>query len=414
MSEKIRFSFGLTAFSAGIAIFSMFFGAGNVIFPLNLGKTIGEPIAFALAGVVIMGIGGPLLGLISTILFDGDCKKFFNRIGEVPAYLIVILILAIIGPFGAMPRCFTVAHSAITPYVPIDLFLFSLLSGALVLFCVYKRDLIIPILGMILSPILLGSLCIIIVRGFMLSTAPVPTDYTPMSAFAEGIHVGYDMMDLLASMFFAVIIWDLLKEKFAAQGRDVTPKSLAPVCFTAAIIGGLLLGVIYVGLSLATAQNMQVVADVPQQALLTKMAIYILGDFSFIANVALALACLTTVISLAATVADVIIVEFRDSRVGNGRELNYHWLVVGIVLITVLFSNLGFDTLMKFLHPIVSICYPAIIVLAICNILYKLVNFPFVKLPVYATFLISLSMHVYTHVLLEWFPSLQPLEVYIG
>lgn len=400
MTEKFRLAFSFTALSAGIAIFSMFFGAGNVIFPLSLGQTIGEPINYALFGLILTGIGAPLLGLVSTTLFEGDCKQYFSRIGEIPAYLLVILIISIIGPFGAMPRCFTVAHSAILPYFPnLSLFSFSLIAGAVVTVCVWKRNLIIPILGMVLSPLLLTSLIIIIVKGFFTTQDPIATSYTPATAFFTGLHVGYDMMDLLASFFFAVVIWDLLKEKFELKGQAITAKSLAPMCFMASIIGGLLLAVIYIGLSKVAAENMQAMADIDKEALLSYMAIYILGPkFAFIANAAMALACLTTVISLAATVADVIIVEFRDSRVGQGRELNYDALIIAIMVITIIFSNLGFAKLMVILHPIVSVCYPAIIVLALCNLLYKLWGFPWVKTPVYATFLVALAHTIYVHI----------------
>lgn len=401
MTERVRLAFSLTALSAGVAIFSMFFGAGNVIFPLSLGQTIGENINYALLGLMFTAIGAPLLGLFSTILFDGDCKRFFSRIGEVPAYLLVILIIAIIGPFGAMPRCFTVAHNAILPYADVSLFVFSVISGLIVLLSVFKRHLILPILGMVLSPLLLLALVIIIVKGLMTSNSTILTGIEPATAFFKGFHVGYDTMDMLASMFFAVVVWDLLKEKFQQQGRAITPSNLAPICFMASLIGGGLLGIIYVGLSKVSAVNMQALAEVPQEALLSQVAILVLGqNFAFIANVAVALACLTTVISLAATVADVLIVEFKNSRVGNGRILNYNALIVFIVIITILFSNLGFKQIMEYLHPIVAVCYPAIIVLALCNILYKLFGFTWVKTPVYFTFAASLAFDLHTRFIL--------------
>ncbi len=401
MTDKLRLVFSSTTISAGFAIFCMFFGAGNVIFPLSLGQNIGEPINYALFGLILTAIGAPLLGLFGTILFEGDCKGFFSRIGEIPAYLLVIMVISIIGPFGAMPRCMTVAHTALLPYFPdLSMFSFSLIAGFFVVLCVWKRSLIIPILGMVLSPLLLISLIIIIIKGFLTSQDPIATSFTPMTAFVEGVNVGYDTMDLLASVFFAVVIWDLLKEKFSMKGQVLSPKSLAPMCFMASMIGGFLLAIIYIGLSKVAAENMQAMAGIEQKALLSHIAIYILGaKFAFIANAALALACLTTVMSLAATIADVILVEFRDSRVGNGRELNYDALVIIIMVITIIFSNLGFEKLMSYLHPIVALCYPALIVLAVCNILYKLFGFPWVKFPVYATFMVALCHRGYIYFL---------------
>ncbi len=57
------------AWSTGIAIFSMFFGSGNVVFPLLLGKMTGEQIPWALLGLTITAVGAPLLGLLGSVLF---------------------------------------------------------------------------------------------------------------------------------------------------------------------------------------------------------------------------------------------------------------------------------------------------------------------------------------------------------
>lgn len=103
----------------------MFFGSGNVVFPLLLGQMAGEKIPWALIGLIITAVGAPLLGLLGSVLFEGDCKKFFYRIGIIPGYIVVILLLALLGPIGVMPRCFIVAYGAIVPYFPdLSLWLF--------------------------------------------------------------------------------------------------------------------------------------------------------------------------------------------------------------------------------------------------------------------------------------------------
>ncbi|HRE31773.1 MAG TPA: hypothetical protein PLD88_07365, partial [Candidatus Berkiella sp.] len=66
------------------------------------------------------------------------------------------------------------------------------------------------------------------------------------------------------------------------------------------------------------------------------------------------------------------------------------------MVITVIFTNLGFAAIMAFLNPIMSVCYPAIIVLTVCNILYKLYGFPYVKMPVYFTFIAALLYKIFT------------------
>ena len=112
-----------------------------------------------------------------------------------------------------------------------------------------------------------------------------------------------------------------------------------------------------------------------------------LSKLAIVANIAIALACYTTVIALAVTTVDVFHVEINNTALAKKIEFRYSWMVVVVVGITVLLSNLGFKTIMMFLHSIMVVCYPAIIVLTICNILYKLFGFKYVKIPVYGTFL---------------------------
>ena len=105
------------SWSAGVAIFSMFFGSGNVVFPLLLGAQTGDQVPWALVGLTVTAVGAPLLGLLSSVLFQGDPKAYFYRIGQIPGYFAVLLILGLLGPIGVIPRCFTVAHAAVLPYL---------------------------------------------------------------------------------------------------------------------------------------------------------------------------------------------------------------------------------------------------------------------------------------------------------
>src|SRR3989338_3392952 len=104
--------------SAGIAMFAMLFGAGNVVFPLALGKEAGSTVGCAVAGFCLTAVLVPLLGLISTALYEGDYRKFLGRVGAVPAVIITAVCMILIGPFGAIPRCVNVAYGAVKWYFP--------------------------------------------------------------------------------------------------------------------------------------------------------------------------------------------------------------------------------------------------------------------------------------------------------
>jgi len=92
-----------TVWATGFAMFSMFFGAGNVVFPLELGLGAQSQNIWAIAGLLITAVGVPFIGLISMTLFNGNYHHFFERIGKVPGFIVAALIMGLIGPFGALP-----------------------------------------------------------------------------------------------------------------------------------------------------------------------------------------------------------------------------------------------------------------------------------------------------------------------
>lgn len=396
IGEMMRLSTATIIGTTGIAIFAMFFGSGNVVFPLLLGKMTGNQVFWALIGMTITAVGAPLLGLLGSVLFEGDCKQFFYRVGAFPGYLLVLLILALLGPLGVMPRCFVVGYSALKPYFPhLSLLTFSVIAGFISLLLIAKRSLILPILGFWLSPLLIATLLTIIgVAIFEAQSLPI-TEYTPFSAAMKGFLVGYNTMDLLASIVFSVSIWMLLKEKLNLSGDKEIKSKLVPTYIYSSLIGGGLLGLIYMGMSFSGAAHPEALVNAAPEQVLTHLAIHLLGpNLALIANIAILLACLTTVMSLSVAIAEVIHIEIANTTLGSKIPYSYGWVVTIMMLITVFFSNLGFEGIMNFVGPILEICYPAIIVLAICNILYKLYGFGWVKTPFYITLAVTLFLEL--------------------
>lgn len=120
--------------------------------------------------------------------------------------------------------------------------------------------------------------------------------------------------------------------------------------------------------------------DIPSDELLTAIAYKLLGPWaSIVSSVAVALACLTTAITLACVFAD-----FLRNEVLKGK-LTYQTSLAITLVVTTFFANLGFEGIMKLLIPILSVIYPASIVLTLCNILYKMLGLKMVKIPVFAT-----------------------------
>ena len=370
--------------STGLAMFSMFFGAGNVVFPLSLGRIAGDKNIFAIIGFLITAVGVPFLGLIGMILFAGNYKSFFYRIGIVPGFLLICLIVSMIGPFAAMPRCVDLSYAAIqTSFPNLSLFVFSLIAVFLIFLFSIREGRILDILGYVLSPVLLLSLAIIIFKGLVTTTSITASSFSSLGIFSRGLTNGYDTMDLLAVVFFSSMVLIILKNKLEAKIRS-DYKQIALIALKASLIGATLLGLVYFGLSFVASFQAPFLQGIDRDLLLSSLAFRILGPtFGIVASIAVALACLTTAIALAAVFSDFLRFEICGGKLGYASSL------VITLVVTAIFSNLGFEGVMKIIHPMVSICYPAIIVLSASNIAYKLSGFKIVKTPFFVTLVVS-------------------------
>ncbi|MCB1119028.1 MAG: branched-chain amino acid transport system II carrier protein, partial [Chlamydiia bacterium] len=191
--------------AAGFALFSMFFGAGDLVWPLILGGNVGDKNFFAMIGLLVTGVSLPLLGLLSIMLFEGDYRKFFSRIGYYPCLIVLFIVQAILGPVGSIPRLLTLSYATLKPYFHADfsLFAFSLLASAFVFaFCI-KKQRIVQILGLVLTPLLLMCMALILILGLCHPPEAQMVDLSQSGAFLSGISVGYNTLDLIASFIFA-------------------------------------------------------------------------------------------------------------------------------------------------------------------------------------------------------------------
>ena len=379
----------LTLFSATLAIFSMFFGAGNVVFPLVLGQTAGNNISLAMVGLLLTAIGGPLLGLFGSMLYQGDCKRFFFETGRIPGLLLLMICFILLGPFAVMPRCLIVSYAAVKAYLPsLNFVAYSFLSTALMLLLIIKRNNLLPVLGLILSPILLGSLLFIIFAGLNSPVSLETVQATTSNAFVQGLSVGYDTMDLIAALFFSSTIWSLLSHKLHAQ-LPTRPSILLRTTLISSLLSAFLLSLIYIGLSYVTAKHSHLLSNTLPEELLIRISNHLLGPrLAIAANIAVALACITTIMSLAVTMSDVVYQDFL------AKKIDYRWILIGIMLITLALSNLGFKNDHELYSSGRITLLSALIALTLCNIVKHFWGFNYTKATVFITFLTTLVFMV--------------------
>ncbi|MBN1549160.1 branched-chain amino acid transport system II carrier protein [Candidatus Babeliales bacterium] len=365
--------------SLGVALFAIFFGAGNVVFPLDLGRMMGDHVTPAIVGIFFSAVVMPLLGLFSGVLFGGDYRAFFQRLGKKSGELWAFLCMILIGPFGAIPRTITLSHSAFAWYFPsFSLAMFSFLSAIIVWFLTVRKNEVMDVIGRYLGPLKIVLLLSVIVSAFFIKVTPPHTDISNLNALVSGFFEGFLTLDLLGAIFFSKLVFDALDKDLLSS-----PQRLLHSLFKAGVIGSLLLGGVYVGFMVAGAIHAAAVTTVPREQLIFALSDHLLGRLGMLSSFTVAAACLTTAVALTSLFADYLsIYIFR-------RKISYRVAVTLTVTITAAFANLGFSGIMDVIVPIVTVCYPAMIVLSILNILYKTNGFRFVKVPVYATVVIT-------------------------
>ncbi len=359
----------LSFFSLGLAIFTMIFGAGNIIFPLTLGRDTGNMIYISMFGFIITAVFVPILGLISTILYEGDYKKLLASFGKVPSTILIFIIMFfLIGPFGATTRCFILSYSSMQYYMPsVPIWGYVAFVAILVFLVTFKENKVVDILGTVLGPIKFTLLLSIIIIGLS-KIAPFPkTTYTPLSGFSYGIKEGYFTLDLLATIFFAHLIYISIRTKF---DEIIHPGKIIKLCLKAGVVCTILLGFIYYGFGVISASWSSKLVDVPQEQLLSILSIKVLGvGTAFLSNLAVAIATIVTAIALTTVFSDYLAFTLFKGKI------SYQTALIISLLTCLIMVNFEFKGIMMIIGTVAQIFYPSLIVLAILKILHKIIGF---------------------------------------
>jgi LIVCS family branched-chain amino acid:cation transporter len=213
-SEIIKAFHNKTVLIVGFALFSMFFGAGNLIFPISIGVETQDQFVFGGIGLFCTGIFVPLIGLLSVLYSENDdLIEYFNPLGMLFAYGITCCILGLLGPLSVIPRSIMVASGAgkmLLPFLPINVVKFFICI-VLATLTIHKNN-IVDILGKYLTPLLLSGIVLIISLGITKGVSIDSSNLSSWSAFTLGFTQGYQTMDLLASFIFALTAIKYIKD----------------------------------------------------------------------------------------------------------------------------------------------------------------------------------------------------------
>lgn len=375
----------------GFAIFTMLFGAGNMIYPVVAGVMSGSKYLIGIAGFLLTGVLIPIIGLVAMILFDGNYSEFFNRAGKIPGFLAILFCMLTIGPFLVIPRCVTVSYEMFLPLFPhIGLIFFSAFFCLLMFICSYKESKLLDLLGKYMSPLVIASFSFIILLGLSKATSTIEQTLPSSTIFLQQVVWGFQTLDLLGSLFFAYIIIRLIKTNNA--NANLTAKKIALMCLKGSIITAALMTAFYIGFMLLSAFYAHLIApDMKNGAEIFRIiALHIVGQhgIAFLA-MAVLIKCLAT-----ATALTVVFSEYLRNEIFD-KSISYLQALCITTSIALIISNFGLTNIITWGFPIITAGYPIIVTITLCNIAYKLFNFKWIKLPILITMaaMIYISMH---------------------
>jgi LIVCS family branched-chain amino acid:cation transporter len=346
----------------GFALFAMFFGSGNLVFPIKIGQTTGSFWFLGFLGLFVTGILLPFLGLFVIKLHKGSYNSFFAQAGPIAKIALPLFILSLLGSFGVVPRCITVAHggmSYLMPQIPISLFsgLFCLITF---FFCL-KDQRMINVLGKWMSPVLLIALVVLIFIG-IISASPLSqaSDISQSGAFYNGFLTGYQTMDLFAAFFFSALMFTQIQKSMPANSThsDTVKFAVMP-----SIVGAGLLAIIYLGFVYLGAHYAHLTANVDPEFMLPTIAMHIMGsNSSLFIGVAMLFSCFTTAVALNNIYARYLHKLFRLN------EKDFPLILLATTSVAFLISLLDFKGIAAFLAPVLEVSYPGIIALTLLGI----------------------------------------------
>lgn len=351
--------------SVASMLFGLFFGAGNLIFPIYMGQLAGKNAVSAVLGFLVTGVGLPLLGVTAIgISRSNGLIELSGKISRGYSIFFTCALYLTIGPFFAIPRCATVPFAVgIEPILCSDsgtkfsLMLFSAIFFAAVLGFSLRPGKILVWVGKILNPLFLIFLGILVVTALLNPMGGIadiaPSGEYSSNAFMTGFFEGYNTMDALAGLAFGIIIIDVIR----GFGID-EPGAIAKNTIHAGIFSCILMAVIYVAVTLTGTQSRNVY-DICRNggevfAVVAKH--YFGGIGAVILAVTVTFACLKTAVGLVTSCSETFCRLFP-------KTFSYKIWAVIFSIVSFFIANVGLNSIISYAIPALMFLYPLAITL---------------------------------------------------
>lgn len=355
--------------AVGSMLFGLFFGAGNLIFPASMGQLAGGSVLAASAGLLVTGVGLPLLGVAALGISRCDgLAALSSRVGKPYGLFFTCLLYLTIGPFFAIPRCATVPFEVgVVPALGGQgsqgaLAVFSLVFFAAVLWFSLRPGKILTWVGKVLNPLFLACLAVLLVTALVQPMGSIdglpPQGSYAQSAFVSGFLEGYNTMDALAGLAFGIVVVNVIRDLGVTE-----PGAIAVNTVLAGCLGCSLMGVIYLAVAVAGAQTRTLypIASNGGEVLLT-MAQHYFGSFgAVLLAVTVTFACLKTAVGLITSCSETFCTLFPKGP-------SYRVWAVGFSLFSLGAANFGLETILAWATPVLMFLYPLAITLILLSL----------------------------------------------
>ena len=348
-------------------LFGMFFGAGNLIFPVHLGQMAGRSAIGAMIGFIITAVGIPIFGVAAIGITHSDgLQTLAGKVGKGYGIFFTCLLYLTIGPLFAIPRCATVSFTTgVTPMLGADapewlyLLVFSAVFFAFVLFFSLRPGKITLWIGKIINPLFLVFFAVLVIAALLNPGAPIsavePVEAYRQDAFFPALIEGYGTMDAIAGLAFGVVVIDVIRR----MGID-DDDAVAEDVLSSGVLTGLLMMLIYVVSILMGAQSRGLFELSENGGIaLTQIAGHYLGGAGqLILAVTITFACLKTSIGLVTACSETFV------KMTNGKISYRSWAIL-FTLFSFAVSNIGLSAIIEYSVPMLMLIYPPAIVLIV-------------------------------------------------
>lgn len=350
-------------------LFSLFFGAGNLIFPPFLGQNAGNHTVFAMIGFLATAVILPVLGVIVVARFDG-LDRLSQNVGKKFGLIFTVLIYLSIGPGLGIPRAASVPFEmAVAPYLPsganntLWMVVYSLVFFLVALWLCLTPGKLVHRIGNFLTPSLLTLLLLLFVSFLLkgeISIAEAQTAYET-APFLKGFSEGYQTMDTIAALNFGLVIATTLDTFGMTEKRDKMHHTLLAGVFAGSILALVYIMLSYMGMCSSGVYEIQengawTLRCIVYQIFGTPGAILLAAIFT--------LACLTTCVGLINSISQYFSILFQ--------KISYRTWVFIIIGFSFLVCNLGLNAILSISIPVLNAIYPVSIVLILLGLSHNL------------------------------------------